>query len=185
LLAGDVAGAAGRHSPVPANLALAAAEVLLHLAECHGGGALVIFVRMLSSWILKIVGLEGCGLEGLDGLDGMSVRKKKRTCERARRTQILIPWGACATRSQRVHPQHAQNLTEMLGPDRCCRADIGFVVGAPVWLLGHQRFAVSALKGPSDLSWDGLSWQQHSNSQRSIDGLSRSPWLILPQSSTD
>jgi hypothetical protein len=35
-------------------------------------------------------------------------------------------------------------------------------VGAPVWLLGHQRFTVSALKGPPDLSREGLSWQQHS-----------------------
>jgi hypothetical protein len=40
---------AGRHSPVPADLALAAAEVLLHLAECHGGGVLVVFVRILGS----------------------------------------------------------------------------------------------------------------------------------------
>jgi hypothetical protein len=41
------ADAAGGHSPVPADPALAAAEVLLHLAECHGGGALVVFVRTL------------------------------------------------------------------------------------------------------------------------------------------
>jgi hypothetical protein len=100
----------------------------------------------------------------LDGLDGMSVRKKKKICERARRTRILIPWGACATRSQRIHPQHAQNPTEMLSTDRRCRVGIRFAGGAPVWLLGHQRFTVSALKGPPDLSREGLSWQQHATS---------------------
>jgi hypothetical protein len=88
----------------------------------------------------------------LDGFDGMSVRKKKRTCERARRTRILISWDPHGTRSQRIDSQHAQNPIEMICAHRRCRVDIGFEVGAPVWLLDHQRFAVSALKGPPELS---------------------------------
>jgi hypothetical protein len=65
-----------------------------------------------------------------------------------------------AKRSQRTQPQHAQNPIEMLCAHRRRKVGIRFAVGTPVWLLGHQRFAVNALKGPPDLSREGLSWQQ-------------------------
>jgi hypothetical protein len=35
----------------------------------------------------------------------------------------------------------------MISAHRRRRDGIRFAVGAPVWLLGHQRFAVNALKG--------------------------------------
>jgi hypothetical protein len=100
----DVAGAAGRHSPVPADLALAAAaaEGLLHLAERHGNGALVVFVRISRSRIMEMVSLEDYGLEGFDGLDGMSVRRKKRPASERRTRRILMSLNALDLNMRRV-----------------------------------------------------------------------------------
>jgi hypothetical protein len=98
---------------VPTDLALAAAAAkgLLHLAERHGGGALVVFVRILRSCIMEMVDPEGYGLEGLDGLDGMGVRKKKKPArERGERDEYL-----CSTQSA----LNALNLNMRRIPLRC------------------------------------------------------------------
>jgi hypothetical protein len=86
---------------VPADLALAAAaaERLLHLAERHGDGALIVFVRILRPCIVEMVNIDGYGLESLDGLDGMSVRKKKKPARERERDEYLCLRDALSTHS--------------------------------------------------------------------------------------